>query len=53
MHTIIENIIIVSSFSYLVAYVVNFIEEKFKPKQVSEREKRLALLYGREVKEEN
>lgn len=48
MRTIIENIIIVVSFSYLVAYVVDFIEEKFRPKQMSEREKRLALLYGRE-----
>lgn len=45
--SVIENIIIVGSFAYLVSYVANIIEEKYKPSVVSVQEERLNTLYGR------
>ena len=45
--SVIENIVIVGSLAYLVSYVANIIEEKYKPPVVSVQEERLNTLYGR------
>ena len=45
--SVIENIVIVGSLAYLVSYVANIIEEKYKPPVVSVQQERLNTLYGR------
>lgn len=45
---IVQNILVVASFAYLVSAIVRMIEVRFKPTPQTEQERRLALLYGRE-----
>tara|TARA_A200000159_G_scaffold101998_1_gene94841 strand:+ start:736 stop:888 length:153 start_codon:yes stop_codon:yes gene_type:complete len=47
-NTVIENILLIGAFVYMVSAVVRLVESRYKPSPEEERRKRLAVLYGRD-----
>lgn len=44
----VENILLIGAFAYMVSAVVRLVESRYKASPEDERQKRLAALYGRD-----